>query len=577
MNQIIKLGFRLILVSGLLASPACQRVVEPHTSSLSLSQTEPLQFSSTASEASITVTTNSSDWVALVDQDWLHANKDGSMLRLNVEANPTTDTRLASVQISSGSQTKELQIEQSGRSLEFNAQKSIKFGQFGGEKRFYVDASSPSWTVSATEDWVQVTPYTLQGEIAIKVGENSARDPRTAQVQVKDALGKLVHTVEVNQSPILYIVMPYPEFGVSSEVLRLFETERYSRLFNQPDGRSNLFQWGYETVSPIFDYIVYRVKNGKYVSASVYSTNRNPENLKGALGQEIREMLVRGGYKKVLDELYYSDATNTEVNIITTTRNPNITFTNYPAQKPYPSFDKLPLGITKFYVGRLSGQEGSGEDRIIEIVKEGAREDEIIEYQKQQGWTMIPPYDPRDPKNAGDSPQERERKRDQSSRKTRVPLYFDANKPIPAEYWREFYEQLVFERDGQYRQYRLGRTYEYYINNYVDPTDPFYGQKSIRVSGTALEVSRESFADPQQFFYWDDNSASLYVTKEFRTLLAQAGFVYSDTIDSGRAVSYYNPDLEIEFFFRIGETLVDGKNKPSVVVVQVAPRLRDAK
>lgn len=576
MNQIIKQVYGFLLLAGLLAGPACQEVSEPHTSSLSLSQTEPLRLSSQSSQASITVMASSGHWVALADVEWVHTTKLGNTLRLSVEANPSTDMRQASIQISSGSQTEVLKLEQSGSPLEFKAQQSIRFGQFGGEKRFYVDASAPSWQVFSSEEWVKVTPYTLQGEIGIKVSENTNRDGRTAKVEVKDASGKLVHTLSVEQSPILYLVMPHPEFGVSSEVIRLFETDRYSRLVNQPDGRGNLFNWGYETVSPIFDYIIYRIKNGKYVGASVYSANRNPDNLRGAIGREVQELLVRSGYKCLLEQLYYREETNTEVNIVTSTRNPNITFTSYPDQEPYASFGKLPIGLSKFYLAKLHANENSDEDPVIEVLKEGASAQEIMDYERQQGWTMIPHYDPTDPQNAGDSPEVRERKRDESSRKIRVPLFFGAKNSNP-DHWREYYIQLVFERDGQYRQYEMARTYEDYINDYIDPSDPLYGTKSRRVSGTALTTTRETFKDPRQFFYWDDNTASLYVTREFRLLLAQAGFMYSSTLDAGRAFTYYNADLELELMFRIGKTLVEGDNKPSVVVVQVAPRLRDGK
>lgn len=568
MIRYIGLALALGLLGGL---PSCREQVEPRVSSLSLSQTEPLHFSSAASHQRVAVTSEGSEWVALCTSEWVRTKREGGDLIISVEANSSTDPRQAVVQVTSGAASAELRLEQSGSTLEFRAQKEVRFGQFGGERRFYVDASAPTWTVSASEDWVEVSPYTLQGEMSIKVAENTSRNGRTAQVQIKDASGQIIHSVEVQQSPILYLVMPYEEFGAGSEVVRFFETERYSRLVNQPDFRSNFMHWGYETVSPIFNYIIYTIKNGKYISASVYATDRNPEHLTGQSGQEVAALLQERGYGKLEEGLYRNPKNNVEATIVTTTNNPNITFTAYPEQTPYPSFDALPLWLTQFYEVRFHPQED--DDPIIEIVSQGPSADEIIAYETSQGWQLIPPYDPRDPNNAGDTPAEQERKRDERTRKEKHPLFFGARHANP-HHWREFYKYLVFEKDGQYRSYEMGYIIEEYINNYVDSQDPMYGSKSRRIGGTAMTVTRQTFADPGKFFYWDSASESLYVTREFRTLLARAGYVYSSMIDAGRAFVYYNPKTNLEIVFRLGKTLVDGDSKNSVVVMQVAPRIQ---
>lgn len=563
-----KLSFVLLALGGL---PACRPQAEPQQSSLNLEQGERLQFANVAAEQSIVVQGNHNDWVALCTADWVRTSKQGDRLIVSVSANPTTEARQAVVQITAGSITRELKVEQSGSPLEFKTQKEIKFGQFGGEKRFYVDASSPSWTVRSTADWVSVNPYTMQGEMSIKASENTARSARSAEVQVRDTFGQVIHSVQVHQEPILYLVMPFEEFGANSELVRFFETERYSRLINQPDLRSNFIHWGYETVSPVFDYILYTIKNGKYISASVYAANRNPEHLQGTQGEEIVRLLQQKGYVKVEDGLYHNAANNVEATIVTSNSNPNITFTAYPPQKPYTSFGTLPLWLTQFYEVKFHPQED--DDPIIEIVSQGPSADEIIAYEQSRGWTLIPPYDPKAAENINDTPAEQERKRDERTRKEKHPLFFGAKRSNP-QHWREFYKYLVFEKDGQYRSYEMGYIIEEYINNFIDVDDPLYGSKSRRIGGTAMTVTRQSFADPGMFFYWDNDSETLYVTKEFRTVLTRAGFIYSSIIDAGRAFVYYNPKTNLELVFRLGKTLVDGDSKNSVVVMQVAPRIQ---
>lgn len=345
---------------------------------------EMIHFPSSASFKSIDVSVENNEWVALCSSSWVHITKKGKQLLISVDDNPTTELRQAVIQVSSGDNTIEIKLEQMGSALEFIAQKEITFGQFGGERRFYVDASSPSWTVESTAPWLEVIPYTLQGELNLKVTENTARLGRNAQVHIRDKEGRVIHSLEVKQSPILYLVLPFGEFGTNPEAVRFFESERYSRLVNQPDFRSNFNHWGYETVSPVFNYIIYTIKNGKYIGASVYATNRDARHLIGSEGEEVAKLLVDKGYNKLEEGLYYNPKNNVEATIVTTTNNPNITFTAYPIQKPYSSFSELPLWITDFYEVKFHPQED--DDPIIEVVSMGASADEIIAYEQSQVW-----------------------------------------------------------------------------------------------------------------------------------------------------------------------------------------------
>lgn len=567
MIRYIKLSLLLCLLGNL---PSCREQMEPQKESLSLSEQDLMHLSHTASEQTIMVHSSSADWVSLCNEPWVQIHKSGQQLQISVEANPYTEPRTATIQISLGDLTTQLKLKQNGSPLEFMAQKEVSFGQFAGERRFYVDASSPVWTVSSNADWLQVTSYPLQGEMSIKVKENTARSERSAEVEIKDTTGNIIHSVQVKQAAILYLVMPFEEFGVGAEAVRFFETERYSRLVNQPDFRSNFMHWGYETVSPIFNYIIYTIKNGKYIGASVYTTNRNPEYLMGEQGREVSTLLQERGYSKVEEGLYHNPQNNVEATIVTTSNNPSITFTAYPEQTPYPSFDKLPLWLTDFYEAKIIPQED--DDPIIEVITKGLNADEIIAYETSQGWQLVPPYAPKAAENIGDTPAEQERKRDERTRKEKHPLFFGAKHANP-QHWREFYKYLVFEKDGQYRSYEMGYVIEEYINNFISEDDPLYGLKSRRIGNTAMTVTRQTFEDPGKFFYWDTETESLYVTREFRTLLARAGYIYSSVIDAGRAYVYYNPQNNIELIFRLGKTLIDGDSKNSVVVMQVAPRI----
>ena len=566
-NKIKVWGLGMLAVGGLSLASCTKQQAEQQPSALSLSETKPIEIPYSGSEVNVSVTASSKEWTALPGKDWVRVSKNGDKLVLKVPANESTRPRSTEIQVSSAGLVKVLELKQEGRPLEFTAQKDIRFGQFGGNKKFFVNASSVDWTATASASWVKVTPNTDQGEIVIYTEENTERFARSAKVEIKDLSGKVVHSVDVNQKEILYYFLPYPHAGANAEVIRLFEAERYSRLINQPDMVVNFNRWAYETVSPIFDYIMYDIRNGKFVGASIYAKNRNANLLKGEAGAEVIEFLRQNGYEKQLDVLYYHPETKCEVSVVTTSRNPNLTFSYYPDQKPYPSFEKLPLGLTKFL--RIKKVKRPDGDVEIHTIQEGENEHALFAHEAELGWTFIPPYDPNDPKNANDDFETRDKKRDESSRKIRVPLFFGA-KPSNPDHWREFYNYMVFEKDGQYKVYELGRVYEDYINNYVDPSDPFYGDKSRRVAGTQMEVSRQTFKDPLMFMY--EHEGDLYVTKEFRKLLVEEGFFFDAVYDRGRGFVYYNPERKIELLFRYGKTLYEGDKKPSVIVMQLVPR-----
>lgn len=567
MNKIKVWGVGMLIVGGISLSSCTKEQVERQPSALSLSESKPIEIPYSGSEVNISVTTSSKEWTALPAKDWVRVSKNGDKLTIKVSANESTRARSSEVQVSSAGLVKVIEVKQEGRPLEFTAQKDIQFGQFGGNKKFFVNASSPDWTATASESWVKVTPNTDQGEIVIYTEENTARSSRTAKVEIKDFAGQVVHSVDVNQKEILYYFLPYPHVGANAEVIRLFEAERYSRLVNQPDMIVNFDRWAYETVSPIFDYIMYSIRNGKFVGATLYTKNRDASLLRGETGAEVMEFLRQNGYEKQVDALYYHPETKCEVNVVTTSRNPNLTFSYYPEQRPYASFEKLPLGLTRFV--RIKKVDLPDGDVEYHTLQEGENENDIFAHEAKEGWSFIPPYDPNDPKNSNDDFETRDRKRDQSSRKIRVPLFFGAKNSNP-DHWREFYNYMVFEKEGQYKVYELGRVYEDYINDYVDPSDPFYGEKSRRVGGTQMEVSRRTFKDPLMFVY--EHEGDLYVTKEFRKLLAEEGFFFDSIFDRGRGFVYYNPERKIELTFRYGKTLYDGDKKPGVMIMQLVPR-----
>lgn len=557
----------LLLMSSLTFVACTEQQQKESPTTLTLSQTTPLQLPYTASEANLSISASSEEWTALPEKDWVLVKKQGNQLNIKVSVNEDTRERNAKIQISLGSIVREVDIVQEGSPLDFSAQKEYEFGQFGGHKKFFVNASSADWTATATVPWLQVSSNIYQGEILVYADENIDRASRAGKIEIKDLSGKVVHALDIKQKEILYHFLPYPTPGVGPEVIRLFESERHSRLVNQPDMINNFNQWAYETVSPIFDYIMYDIKNGKYVGAKIFAKNRNHAVLKDEAGAEVIEFLRQNGYQKQLDVLYYHPETKCEVCIVTTSYNPNITFSYYPEQTPYRSFDKLPIGSTRFYQFKVVDRPDG--DKDIVVLQEGDTADEILAYEKSQGWNFIPPYDPKDPKNAGDDYATQETKRDESSRKIVEPLFFGAKRANP-EHWREFYNYLVFEKDGQYKAYELHRTYEEYINNYVDPSDPFYGSWSRRVSGTQMGVWKRTFPDPRMFMYESDGG--LYVTKEFRKLLTEEGFFFDSTFDRGRAFVYFNPEKKLELSFRYGKSIVDGDNKPRVVIMQLVPR-----
>lgn len=550
-----------------LLMPSCTKNIDEPFTTLEISKKDIIQVGSEGGEYVVSITTNASKWVAISANPWAVTKVDKNTLHIKVNPNETTDDRRTRIQINASETTQELVIEQEGKAVLLETESLIVFGQFGGKKRFYLEASSNDWTAVSTSPWVSVSQRTAQGEIVISAIETTDRDDRNANVEFKDKNGKVISSINVIQTGILYYFLPYMGYGANTGMVKNFENERYSVAPLPPAPNPSGTIWYFETVSPVFPLIRYTFNGGRYTSAILYTKNRSSEPLEGENRKEIIDFLKQNGYKEYGDaDSYFNEDNNNEVKIIANSVNPNLSFKFIPPQKEdYPTFEMLPVGNTNFY--RSHKDKGK---IIVDNVGDDA--DKIMKYEQSKGWKFIPPYNPNDAENQNDNFIEAERKRDEYSRKIRVPLYFGAK---GEENFRYFYEYLVFEKDGQYKAYRLDRLYETYINNYVDKDDDMYGEESIRVSGTGMSVTWQSFEDVSKFLYFENDVP--YITKEFRQLLTKEGYVYNNYLEIERTFVYVNAEKKLELSFKVDKTLVDGDNKPRVVIMRIVPRDPKAK
>ncbi len=339
----------MMLASVLFAAFSCKND-EVEDPTLTLSEMS-VQLPKAASEKSITVTTNQTEWTAIANADWIHLTQSGNTLTIKVEANPSTEKRMGEVAVLAVI-GKKIEIEQEGSDVSIVVlPDKFNVNQFGGEYVFDIDANTNDWTVETDADWVQITAKQFKHEIVVNIGENKAREDRVAKLIFK-AKNQALKEYVINQDGIIYHILPYMEFGpgVDPGDIEKFETARYSKLIGEPGLFSQ--HYTYETVSPAFDQVAYKITGGKklYSEAIVFTKDRDfftKDNGKEKL--DYIAILKENGFEETGKDVFFNKEKRVEAKIIVAADYPHVLYKFIPEQpKAYPTFDKFPYGLIDF-------------------------------------------------------------------------------------------------------------------------------------------------------------------------------------------------------------------------------------
>jgi hypothetical protein len=181
-------------------------------STLSLSVEDVIEFSKQASEMSIDVVTNQTEWTAYANVDWVSIEQENNTINLTVLENEVAKERKASLLVIAGAASKKLSIVQTGAEVNITLSPESKTVNQWGEK-FDVDVvtNTSSWSIDVpdnTSEWLKVEAKPYKNTISIEVLETKDRKPREAVISVIDNVSKQSKDLVINQDGILYYSLP---------------------------------------------------------------------------------------------------------------------------------------------------------------------------------------------------------------------------------------------------------------------------------------------------------------------------------------------------------------------------------
>ena len=171
-----------------------------------------LSFTSSAGSKTFTITTNYASWTVSSDNtSWCTVDKSSgsttsATIKVTVKANPSSDSRSATITVKSGNAKKTVSVSQAG-DQSFNAtMNNTNYKADGDYWYLNVTASSGvSWTASASKTWVHFTSsktstYTGTGSVSsihVYVDANPTLNTRSAVVYVKS--GSVTKSISISQ------------------------------------------------------------------------------------------------------------------------------------------------------------------------------------------------------------------------------------------------------------------------------------------------------------------------------------------------------------------------------------------
>ncbi len=336
--------FLLLTVIGAFAISSCKKEVP----TLTLSD-QVVDFPQAASEKAITVTTNQIDFNAIANADWVTTVCAEGKITVKAAENTTTIDRKAQIMVVAGALTEVVEVKQAGSAVTIvTIPDKLTIDQWGGVFQFDVDANIKDWTITSDAEWVKLDPRQFKHEVILSIDENKAREARTAKLTLTG--GATTKEFVVDQSGIMYFLLPYLEIGSDPWVIKDFEFARKSILIQQPDGLFNTATWVYQIKSPAFDQINYNAPKNVFKDVTMFTSTKTFFSADN--GKELdafKLYLIAEGFADKGNNVFMNEKTSIEATIMDKATDPYVKFVKKAKQpQPYPTFPTFPYGLVNF-------------------------------------------------------------------------------------------------------------------------------------------------------------------------------------------------------------------------------------
>ncbi len=256
MNKMIKSLLGLFVL--LLILPSCRPQEDLYEEIILKVSEETLSFAKDASEKTVSITTNSSEWsfMSPQDGDWLVLTQSGSSLNVKAMINPNGAERVGTIIIFAGDKQKRVVVRQAASDVTLRVGvESVSFESEGGSKQIAFSTNGTVAVELATEaDWVTISDVTGSGFVAT-VAENTAKVKRSVKVNL--IAGSVIREVEIVQDGIMYYVLPILKMPAKVREIIQLEQQRGSVVAMLPDQNLNKNYYRVLTKSPIMQLIQY--------------------------------------------------------------------------------------------------------------------------------------------------------------------------------------------------------------------------------------------------------------------------------------------------------------------------------
>jgi hypothetical protein len=188
-----------ITVSAGQAAPVGITITQSARASLSISP-ESLSFdASETGSKPVEITTNASSWDAKADASWIKLEKQGTTLKVSVDANSSTSDRNAKITISAGNAIEKTVTVTQGKQNTLSVSKSsLTFeSDETGEQSVTVTTTASSWNATTSASWLTLTKQS--NTLKVSATANTGSSDRTATITVTAGNAPPV-TVSVTQA-----------------------------------------------------------------------------------------------------------------------------------------------------------------------------------------------------------------------------------------------------------------------------------------------------------------------------------------------------------------------------------------
>ncbi len=333
----------MLAIVSLLLVISCTKDEIGDSAELTLSE-KVISVEAKATEKTVIVTTDQDNWKAFATaSEWVTLTQNGATLVIKVAENKSVKGRKCNIVLMAGSANETIELTQKGAEGSATiTPEDIKVDQYEGNLVVDIVGNDKDWTATTDADWITLTPKQYKYELGIQYAENIERTDRIAKIIV--TIGDVNKEIVVQQSGILFYLLPYLNFRGNFRDIKTFETARKSDMIDRVPYADD---WNYDTKSPYFYRIRYFMKDasGKsYQESHTYA--RNVEEFQKEL-PGFRTFLEDNGFKleNGKTDLYHNEekSVSAEITIIKDKDIAAVVYRYVPKQdKAYPTFKKLP-------------------------------------------------------------------------------------------------------------------------------------------------------------------------------------------------------------------------------------------